>query len=78
VQRGIYTPISVASHANMNFSLCSATSKYYLGDFFYEIIGVYYYCLGESYVILSCILSVYLLRSAAYLLRSLTPKPKVI
>jgi len=60
----------------MNFTLCAATSKFYLADIFYESIGSLYYILAEFYLFLTCVLFIYIFYSLAFCLKSVSAKLK--
>ncbi|CAG9329604.1 unnamed protein product [Blepharisma stoltei] len=63
-QRLVLSNISMLTWANMNFTLCAATT-----DPFYPTIGNNYYYLAEFYLFILSITSTYLWLSLSYILR---------
>ena len=54
-QRLFLSVISYFTWANLNFCLCGASSKLYLDDSFYQLLGNYYYIFAEFYAFLPCL-----------------------
>lgn len=62
----LVTPIVILTWANLDFALCAAPK-----DFIYEIIGKYYYILGELYMFIVALAVAYPYIYLARLVRSL-------